>query len=152
FLRKIDGDIKAYKKQILGISNDNGVKKDVQITILDLSTAEDEVVEVVSCVISRLLYETVKNFEPRNTFPINLILEEAHRYIGSNPQREFLKANTIFENIAKEGRKFGMFLTVSSQRPSELSKTVLSQCSNFIVHRIQNPEDLSHIRQITPHI
>lgn len=152
FLRKIDGDIKAYKKQLLGIVGDNGAKKEVQITILDLSTVEDEVVEVVSCVISRLLYETIKNFVPRNTFPVNLILEEAHRYIGNNPQREFLKANTIFESIAKEGRKFGMFLTVSSQRPSELSKTVLSQCSNFIVHRIQNPEDLSHIRQITPHI
>ncbi|PHR46498.1 MAG: ATPase [Fluviicola sp.] len=152
FLRKTEGDIKAYKKHLLGIAQGSVVKKDVQITILDLSTVEDEVVEVISCVISRLLYETIKNFEPRNTFPVNLILEEAHRYIGHNPQREFLKANTIFDSIAKEGRKFGMFLTVSSQRPSELSKTVLSQCSNFIVHRIQNPEDLSHIRQITPHI
>lgn len=79
-------------------------------------------------------------------------MEEAHRYIGSDPQRTFLKANKIFEQIAKEGRKFGMLLLISSQRPSELSKTVLSQCSNFIVHRIQNPEDLAHIRQITPHI
>jgi len=152
FLRKIDGDINAYKKQLLGIADESCVKKNAQIIILDLSTVEDEVVEVVSCVISRLLYETIKNFDPRNTFPVNLILEEAHRYIGNNPHREFLKANAIFESIAKEGRKFGMFLIVSSQRPSELSKTVLSQCSNFIAHRIQNPEDLSHIRQITPHI
>jgi len=51
-----------------------------------------------------------------------------------------------------EGRKYGLFFTISSQRPSELSKTVLSQCNNFIVHRIQNPDDLLHIRQITPHI
>ncbi|OZA91447.1 MAG: ATPase, partial [Azorhizobium sp. 39-67-5] len=53
---------------------------------------------------------------------------------------------------AKEGRKYGMFLVVASQRPSELSKTVLSQCSNFVVHRIQNPDDLSQIRQMTPFI
>lgn len=153
FLRKVDGDIDEYRRSLLGIKNDNQkLKKDSQIVIIDLSTVEDEIVEVVSCVIARLLYETIKGFQPRNSFPVNLVLEEAHRYIGNNPQREFLKANTIFESIAKEGRKFGMFLIVSSQRPSELSKTVLSQCSNFIVHRIQNPEDLSHIRQITPHI
>ena len=58
----------------------------------------------------------------------------------------------MFERIAKEGRKYGMFLMVASQRPSELSKTVLSQCSNFVVHRIQNPDDLSQIRQMTPFI
>ena len=68
-------------------------------------------------------------------------------------KEEFAKNIEFFlSTLAKEGRKFGMFLMISSQRPSELSKTVLSQCSNFIVHRIQNPEDLSHIRQITPHI
>ena len=79
-------------------------------------------------------------------------IEEAHRYISNNRISNFGEANRIFERIAKEGRKYGMFLLVSSQRPSELSKTVLSQCSNFIVHRIQNPEDLLHIRQMTPHI
>jgi hypothetical protein len=79
-------------------------------------------------------------------------LEEAHRYISTESGKVFGDANRIFERIAKEGRKYGMFLLISSQRPSELSRTVLSQCSNFIVHRIQNPEDLSHIRQITPHI
>ena len=113
---------------------------------------EDEIVEVISCVISRIIYESVKEILPRNSYPVNLILEEAHRYISINPMGSFLKANKIFDLIAKEGRKFGLLLLVSSQRPSELSKTVLSQCSNFIVHRIQNPEDLAHIRQITPHI
>ena len=63
-----------------------------------------------------------------------------------------LDATQIFERIAKEGRKYGMFLMVASQRPSELSRTVLSQCANFIIHRIQNPDDLSHIRQMTPFI
>lgn len=58
----------------------------------------------------------------------------------------------MFDRIAKEGRKYGLFLLVASQRPSELSKTVLSQCSNFVVHRIQNPDDLSQIRQMSPSI
>lgn len=153
FMRSDGGEINDYKKKLLGVIDvEEKPTKQSQVIILDLSSVEDEVVEVVSCVLSRIVYETIKSFEPRNTFPVNLILEEAHRYITHDPQRSFLKANRIFETIAKEGRKFGMFLLISSQRPSELSRTVLSQCSNFIVHRIQNPEDLSHIRQITPHI
>lgn len=154
FLREKFDDIEQYKMNLLGLTkkSDGTLQKNAQVIILDLSSAEDEIIEVVSCVISRIVYEAIKVLDPRNKYPINLVLEEAHRYISHNPHRAFLKANTIFENIAKEGRKFGMFLLVSSQRPSELSKTVLSQCSNFIVHRIQNPEDLAHIRQITPHI
>jgi len=153
FLRNEDGDIDQYKRDLLGLTKKKGkLIKKTQIIILDLSSVEDEIVEVISCVVSRIIYEAIKTFEPRNSYPVNLILEEAHRYISNDPQRSFLKANKIFETIAKEGRKFGMFLLISSQRPSELSRTVLSQCSNFIVHRIQNPEDLTHIRQITPHI
>jgi DNA helicase HerA-like ATPase len=153
FMRSDYDEISNYKKEILGISDiEQKSIKNSQIVVLDLSSVEDEIVEVISCVLSRIVYETVKSFEPRNTYPVNLILEEAHRYITNDPRHSFLKANRIFETIAKEGRKFGMFLLISSQRPSELSRTVLSQCSNFIVHRIQNPEDLSHIRQITPHI
>jgi uncharacterized protein len=153
FLNSNDINIEKYKQQVLGLEkSEKKVNKKNQIILFDLHSVEDEVVEVVSCVLSRIIYEAIKEIEPRNSYPINLILEEAHRYIGSDPQRTFLKANKIFEQIAKEGRKFGMLLLISSQRPSELSKTVLSQCSNFIVHRIQNPEDLSHIRQITPHI
>jgi len=153
FLRINTADINKYKRKLLGLLK-NGFKttKVKQIINIDLSSAEDEVVEVISCVLTRIIYEAVKEITPRNSFPVNLILEEAHRYIGNHPQNSFLRANQIFERVAKEGRKFGLFLLVSSQRPSELSKTVLSQCSNFIVHRIQNPEDLSHIRQITPHV
>lgn len=127
-------------------------KKKTQITIIDLNSVEDEVVEVVSCVITRLIFERLKTIPIRNSFPVNLVLEEAHRYISEHKNSHFGEANKIFERVAKEGRKYGLFLMVSSQRPSELSKTVLSQCSNFIVHRIQNPDDLNHIRQMTPHI
>ncbi len=152
FLNHTEISIAKYKQTLLGLSEkETTVKKD-QVIVFNLSSVDDEIVEIVSCVLSRIIYEGLKEATERNKFPVNLILEEAHRYIGDDPRREFLKANRIFERIAKEGRKFGMFLMISSQRPSELSRTVLSQCSNFIVHRIQNPEDLSHIRQITPHI
>ena len=148
-----DKSIDEYIYSLLGIEKqeDNTIKKN-QVIIIDLNSANDETVEVISCVISRLIFEKLKTAKDRNQFPINLVLEEAHRYISTESGKIFGDANRIFERIAKEGRKYGMFLLVSSQRPSELSRTVLSQCSNFIVHRIQNPEDLSHIRQITPHI
>lgn len=152
---KADITFSRYRNLLLGVfrkKEDRNYYKRSQIIIIDLNSAEDEIVEVISCVLSRILYDTVKQIEPRNIFPVNLILEEAHRYISINQERLFLRANHIFERIAKEGRKYGLFLMISSQRPSELSKTVLSQCSNFIVHRIQNPEDLSHIKQITPHV
>ena len=155
FLKQDKANLGLYKRKMLGQLKPKGesvIKKTKQVVVLDLSCVEDEIVEVISCVLARILYESVKEIEPRNSYPVNLVLEEAHRYIGDDPKRAFLKSNKIFETIAKEGRKFGVFLLISSQRPSELSKTVLSQCSNFIVHRIQNPEDLSHIRQITPHI
>ena len=72
--------------------------------------------------------------------------------MAENPSRYAIDASRIFERIAKEGRKYGIFLMIASQRPSELSRTVLSQCSNFVVHRIQNPDDLLHIRQMTPFV
>jgi hypothetical protein len=151
FLTKDNTDIDqiTYLDQFLGI--DTTLKKS-QVIIIDLNSANDEKVEVISCVLSRMIFEKLRTAKERNKYPVNLVLEEAHRYISNDSGKVFGDANKIFERIAKEGRKYGMFLLVSSQRPSELSKTVLSQCSNFIVHRIQNPEDLSHIRQITPHI
>ncbi|WP_237937779.1 ATP-binding protein [Aliarcobacter butzleri] len=138
-----------YVRKLFGISE---FKKNSQITIIDLNSAEDEIVEIVSSVLTRLIFDTLRKVVPRNKFPVNLVLEEAHRYIAYDSKRTFLRANQIFDRVAKEGRKYGLFFTISSQRPSELSKTVLSQCNNFIVHRIQNPDDLLHIRQITPHI
>lgn len=154
FIKHSEPNYNDFVKMMLGLSEDkkDDTVKKKQIIIIDLSGVEDEIVEVVSCVLSRIIYDTLKTLKERNSFPVNLILEEAHRYIGDDPKRLFLRANKIFDLIAKEGRKFGLLLLLSSQRPSELSKTVLSQCNNFIVHRIQNPEDLSHIRQITPHV
>ena len=137
----------------LGVNNNNGhLRKKKQIVILDMNSVGDEVVEVVTAVISRLIFECLRKQKKRNQFPVHLVLEEAHRYIGEKPSIYAVDASRVFERIAKEGRKFGMFLLVASQRPSELSKAVLSQCTNFVLHRIQNPDDLMQIRQMTPFI
>jgi uncharacterized protein len=145
--------INTFVDKLLGLQLcDNRYHKTNQIVILDMNEAADEVVEIASSVLARLVFERLRRAEPRNRLPVNLILEEAHRYIAEHPSRHAIDASRIFERIAKEGRKYGMFLMVSSQRPSELSMTVLSQCSNFVVHRIQNPGDLTHIRQMTPFI
>jgi DNA helicase HerA-like ATPase len=160
FLRVDPSNILEYEKdtdrfveRFIGLERDgNCLRKTSQVTILDLNDSMDQVVEVASAVIARLVFERLRRAEPRNRLPVNIVLEEAHRYIAERPAGYAIEASKIFERIAKEGRKYGMFLLIASQRPSELSRTVLSQCSNFVVHRIQNPDDLSHIRQMTPFI
>ena len=158
FLKTTDdktADLEEFVMNTLGLKKiKNDSKKEYQVIIIDLNAIEDEVVELISSVTTRLIFNQLRNIpdELRNTFPVNLVLEEAHRYISSEAKGSYIRANQIFERVAKEGRKYGLFFLISSQRPSELSRTVLSQCNNFIVHRIQNPDDLSHIRQITPHI
>lgn len=143
----------TFFEQILGLSkNQEHWQKCHQIIIVDMNAVEDEVVELVSSVLARMTFRLLRQAEPRNRFPVHLLLEEAHRYISETPSKFAIDASKIYERIAKEGRKYGLFLLVASQRPSELSKTVLSQCSNFVIHRIQNPDDLSQIRQMTPFI
>ena len=79
----------------------------------------------------------------RGKYPIVIVLEEAQNYISEKSESV---AKAVFERIAREGRKYGISLVVCSQRPSELSKTVLSQCNSFIIHRLQNPDDQKYIR------
>lgn len=160
FLRHEGADVDAAVSDLEFLTNIVGLQRAAgesftkrnQVIIIDLNSVEDEIVELVSAVIARMLFRFLRHAEPRNRFPIHLLLEEAHRYVASTPSRFSIDATKIFERIAKEGRKYGMFVLLASQRPSELSKTVLSQCSNFLVHRIQNPDDLSQIRQMTPFI
>ena len=152
-LNETERQIDFFTENFLGLVRENNeYKKKAQIIILDMNEASDEVVEVAAAVMARLVFERMRKADPRNRMPINLVLEEAHRYIADRSTQYAIDANRIFERIAKEGRKYGVLLTVASQRPIELSKTVLSQCSNFVIHRIQNPDDLSHIRQMTPFI
>lgn len=99
----------------------------------------------------KMLFDYLRALSPRNSMPINLILEEAHRFVRSDMDYGVLGYN-IFERIAKEGRKFGLLMGISSQRPSELSKTVVSQCNNFIIHKIQNPDDIQYISRMVPYM
>lgn len=158
-IQQVGGDTKSplseteFLCDILGLTpGDNDLSKSHQVVIIDMNGVDDEVVELVSAVIARMIFRLLRRADPRNKFPVHLVLEEAHRYVAERPSIYSVDASRIFERIAKEGRKYGMFLVVASQRPSELSKTVLSQCANFVVHRIQNPDDLFHIRQMTPFI
>jgi uncharacterized protein len=146
-------DPAQYVERLIGLTRAGDTfEKSAQVILLDMNEAGDEVVEVASAVIARLIFERLRRADPRNRTPINLVLEEAHRYVSEHPSGHAIDASRIFQRIAKEGRKYGLFLMVASQRPSELSKTVLSQCSNFVIHRIQNPDDLLHIRQMTPFV
>jgi hypothetical protein len=129
------------------------------VIIIDLSLLAAEVLENVTALIGRLLLEFLQRMgefggdEARGSLPIVLVLEEAQNYIGETRHGEEPSiSRVVFERIAREGRKHGLGLVVSSQRPSELSKTVLSQCSSFIVHRLQNPEDLRYFKEIVPGI
>jgi len=143
-LQDYDREPTHYVDPLLGITAEDGLYKKVrQVCVIDLNDASDEIVELASAVVSRLIFDRMRRADPRNVMPVHLILEEAHRYISEKPSRFAIDAGITFQRIAKEGRKYGAFLIVASQRPSELSKTVLSQCNNFIIHRIQNPDDLS---------
>lgn len=122
-----------------------------QLTIIDMSLLPFQVLETITGLIGRLILEFLSRFdkEKRGSIPVVIALEEAQNYIPeiNRKDRESI-SKRVFERIAREGRKFGLSLVVSSQRPSELSKTVLSQCNSFIVHRIQNPDDQSFIRKL----
>ncbi len=140
-------DADRFIERFLGLErNGDWLQKTSQITILHLNEAGDQIVEVASAIIARLVFERLRRADPRNRLPINIVLEEAYRYVAERPAGYAIEAGKIFERIAKEGRKYGMFLLIGSQSPSALSRTVLSQCSHFVLHRIQNPDDLSHIR------
>lgn len=122
-----------------------------QITIIDMSLLPFQVLETITGLVGRMILEFLSRFDKdeRGSVPVVIALEEAQNYIPevNRKDRESI-SKRVFERIAREGRKYGLSLVVSSQRPSELSKTVLSQCNSFIVHRIQNPDDQSYIRKL----
>ena len=122
-----------------------------QIVDVDISSLDDASAEVVTKVLAKLLLDYLKRRANKADMPINFLIEEAHRFVRNELSYGAVGYN-IFERIAKEGRKYGMLLGISSQRPSELSKTVVSQCSNFIIHRVQNPDDLQYISKMVPYI
>ncbi|MCE5175479.1 MAG: ATP-binding protein [Bacteroidales bacterium] len=123
-----------------------------QITIIDLSLIPSDIIHIVVAVLSRLTFEAIQRYRRINKqeLPTVLVLEEAHTFL-----RDFNNNNSnlcleTFERIAREGRKFGLSMVLSSQRPSELSQTVLSQCNTFLLHRIVNDRDQDLVRRLVP--
>lgn len=141
-----------YYKEQLEKPGFEKIKPDVvnQITILDMSFIPYEVLETITGLIGRLVLNFVSMLkDERGKLPIVMVLEEAQNYIPERDRENKASiSKKVFERIAREGRKFGISLLVSSQRPSELSKTVLSQCNSFIIHRIQNPEDQKYVKEL----
>jgi DNA helicase HerA-like ATPase len=130
-----------------------------QIAVLDLSLVPSEIVHIVIAVLARLVFEATHRYRKIRgvELPTILILEEAHNFIQQHaPHTEeatvtpIQMCRSVFEKIAREGRKFGLGLVLSSQRPSELSPTVLAQCNTFLLHRIVNDRDQDLIKKLVP--
>jgi len=128
------------------------------VTVIDLSLVPAEVVHIVTAVIARMTLEALQRYRKLNqgkTLPTVLVMEEAHTFIkryqdDAENQNAAAICCQVFEKIAREGRKFGLGLVLSSQRPSELSPTVLSQCNSFLLHRISNDRDQELVHKLVP--
>lgn len=152
FMRKSPNgttNIDQYLDWLWGANN--AVPEQTNMVIIDTSELSKDALETLTSVTSRLNFTLRKKLKgsARREKPIHLVLDEAHRYIKKDSK--YLLRENIFEQIAREGRKYALYLLVSSQRPSELSETVLSQCSNFIIHRIQNEIDMKYVYAILPY-
>ena len=126
-------------------------KKKYQIVNINLNDIDDEFAKVLTKIYSRLIFDFSKSLKKRGSIPFHIVLEEAHRYIQSDNDR-FLFGYNIFERIAKEGRKYGVILGIITQRPVELSDNVISQCTNFLIFKINHPMDIDYMRKMIPHI
>ena len=157
---RIDNLINQYSKTLF--SNDEKKlkkfnllleHKDKAFEIINCSGYDNHDLLFITSFILNNIYEREKNNRKKNKKKlIHFIFDEAHTYISENIDIMNFNPIAVFEKIAKEGRKFGIFMILSSQRPSELSKTVLSQCNNFILHRIRNNIDLEQMRKSIPYI
>ena len=138
-----------YLEWLWGMDAD--ANSQTNMVIVDTSELSKDALETLTSVVSRLNFSSRKRLrgQARREKPIHLVLDEAHRYIKKDTK--YLLRENIFEQIAREGRKYSLYLLISSQRPSELSETVLSQCSNFIIHRIQNEIDMKYVYAILPY-
>lgn len=127
----------------------NGRK--AQIIDFNLEDVDDWFGRVITKIYSHLVFDFVKKLPNRASIPFHIFLEEAHRYVRNDNDNSLIGYN-IFERIAKEGRKFGIILNLISQRPVEISETVVSQCSNFLIFRINHPRDIDYIKRMLPNI
>lgn len=145
-------DVAEYVTQEQYLSSlliSNGKK--YQLVNINFDDVDDWFAKVVTKVYSRIIFDFAKNLKDRASIPFNIIVEEAHRYIQNDTDVQLIGYN-IFERIAKEGRKYGVLLGLISQRPVELSDTVISQCSSFLIFKMNHPTDVEYIRKMVPNI
>lgn len=139
--------LEQYINSLL-VTNNNSRAQIINFVLEDI---DDRFAKSLVKVFCRILFKFSKKLSPRGSMPINIMLEEAHRYVQHDKDIDILGYN-IFERIAKEGRKFGVLMNLITQRPTELSETVLSQCSNFIIFKLNHPTDLDYISRMVPNI
>ncbi len=153
----INSDYKEYFKTGEFVSKGEYVRKlfkndrNNQIINFNLNYIDERMAKKITKILSKMFFDFATSLDDRGAFPIHIILEEAHRYVQNDNDINILGYN-IFDRITKEGRKYGVILGLITQRPSELSVTSLSQCSNFIVLRMFYPDDLNMIKSITSNI
>lgn len=125
--------------------------KKTQIININLEDVDDRFAKSITKIFARLFSKFTRNLSERATYPIHMILEEAHRYVTDDNDKELLGYD-IFERIAKEGRKYGLVLYLITQRPTDINDDVISQCSNFIIFRINHPSDIEYITKMIPNM
>ncbi len=128
----------------------NGNKKS-QIVNFNLEDVDDRFARSIVKIFGRMFMKYTKGLQERASFPIHMILEEAHRYVLEGDDKKLFGYN-IFERIAKEGRKYGLILDLITQRPTDLNENVISQCANFLIFKINHPADLEYISKSVPNM
>jgi DNA helicase HerA-like ATPase len=126
-------------------------EENAPLIIINLSTVDDRFAKILTKLFTKLFFTYTITLNKRASFPVNIILEEAHRYVQNDSDINIIGYN-IFDRITKEGRKYGTLLTFITQRPSELSSTALSQCSNFVIFRIFHPKDFEIVKSISTNV
>jgi len=150
-------DFKTTLQSLMGYTSE----KLSNVTIIDLSGIPFEVLSITVSLISRLIFEygyyykrlRCKNNPDEkinNDIPVLMVYEEAHKYVPKSDLTKYRASQKAIERIAKEGRKYGVALLLASQRPSEISETIFSQCNNFIAMRLTNPNDQAYVKKLLP--
>ena len=141
-------DRNSYVRELL---TDRLTGNKCQIVNFNINYVDDRLAKVITKILSKMLFSLAVENNSRGSIPFHIIIEEAHRYVQNDKDIDILGYN-IFDRITKEGRKYGVFLALITQRPSELSDTAISQCSNFIILRTLHPKDLQYIKEMVPNI
>ena len=138
--------LKTLVQKLMDFNNKKGNK------VIDFSEVPSDILPLITGLVARLIFSIQQWTDPNKRHPIALFCDEAHLYIPSNTEASSVEERGLynFERIAKEGRKYGISLIVISQRPADVSKTVLSQCGNFISMRLSNPDDQNVIKRLFP--